>query len=451
MDTESILRRYGLFDAKVPRYTSYPPANRFVAEVGRARQPGWISALDPRDPVSVYVHIPFCRRLCWFCACRTQGTQTLKPVDAYLDDVITEIAKVRDTGPDGLSMARLHLGGGTPTLLSADQMERLLDAIEATFAKADGYEFSVEIDPTEASDDVLDCLARRGMERASIGVQDFEPKVQQAIGRLQSYEETKTVIDRLRSHGIQSLNIDLLYGLPYQTRESLLATLDQVITLNPDRLALYGYAHVPHMSKRQAVIPKDALPSTEERYREACAAERKLVANGYLELGIDHFALADDSLAKAAEAGQMRRNFQGYTDDPCTTLLGFGASAISTFADGFTQNAVSTGAYRQRVQATGLAAHKGHVLTADEKTVAEMINSIMCTGSLDLRVLNTVESVEVDRLVPLLANLEATFPDAVRRAGTTIELLPEFNALARVVAARLDLELLSEHIHSTAI
>ena len=310
MDQVKTLRDYGLFDAKVPRYTSFPPANRFESELGHRFQANWLQGLPPSKPVSLYVHIPFCRRLCWFCACRTQGTRTLAPVEAYLNDITTEIEAVRGLIPPGTAMARLHLGGGTPTLLSAKQMRRLVTAIFNAFPRTENFEFSVEIDPTEAAPPVLQELADLGLDRASIGVQDFEDTVQATIGRLQSYEETARVIDQLRTYGLRSLNIDLLYGLPYQTQDTLRATLAKVGHLRPDRIALFGYAHVPHMSKRQAMIPGAKLPDGEQRFYAAEMACRHLDALGYNALGIDHFALPSDSLSLAAHAKTMRRNFQ---------------------------------------------------------------------------------------------------------------------------------------------
>ena len=208
------LKRYGLFDAKVPRYTSYPPANRFSSTDGQIYQKTWLSAVPDESAVSVYIHIPFCKRLCWFCACRTQGTKTMRPVEAYVKTLLQEIESVRQRLPRAIKMARLHLGGGTPTILEPKTMRSLLDAVFAAFDTADDFEFSVEVDPTEASPELLRTLAEFGMNRASIGVQDFDPKVQIAIGRQQTLEQTTCVVDQLRSLGVRRLNFDLLYGLP---------------------------------------------------------------------------------------------------------------------------------------------------------------------------------------------------------------------------------------------
>ena len=451
MDKLGILRRYGLFDAKVPRYTSYPPANRFLAGVGARNQKDWLQGLHPDDPVSIYAHIPFCRRLCWFCACRTQGTKTLSPVKSYVDDLIREIEAVAALHPGPLPMARLHLGGGTPTLLNRKLMGRLLGAFHQAFTKTADFEFSVEIDPTEVTPGILEELAHWGMTRASIGVQDFDPAVQQAIGRLQSHQQTSAVVRDLRRLGVNSLNVDLLYGLPHQTADTLVRTLEQVIALQPDRIALYGYAHVPHVSKRQVMIPAGALPDAETRFSHAQLAKERLEALGFSAIGIDHFALPADSLAIAAKTGKMRRNFQGYTDDPCHTLIGFGASAISRTPQGYLQNAVSTAAYRARVQDRGLAAHKGYLLTPDDEMIACLIDQIMCDGAIDVGETCNRFPEHRQEITSVLAGLAQRFADILEPSGPSVFLRPELNAAARLIAADLDQSLMEHHVHSLAI
>jgi len=313
MENIESLKAYGLFDAKVPRYTSYPPANHFVDPVGQRHQKEWLGAVPDGSDVSIYIHIPFCKRLCWFCACRTQGTKTLRPVDAYVAYLRREIHMVRELMPAHTKMARLHLGGGTPTILSPDTMTLLLGDVFDAFEKSDTFEFSVEIDPTDASHALLTTLIDHGMNRASLGVQDFAPDVQQAIGRPQTLDQTRDVVDFLRSSGVTALNLDLLYGLPHQTIESFSHTLNHVIDLKPDRLAIYGYAHVPWMSKRQVMIKDDDLPDSETRFELAQLAAKRLQNEGFQTIGIDHFARPGDGLAKAQKVGEVRRNFQGYT------------------------------------------------------------------------------------------------------------------------------------------
>lgn len=451
MDHTSTLQKYGLFDAKVPRYTSYPPANRFAQDVGARFQRDWLAKVDPDDAISVYVHIPFCRRLCWFCACRTQGTKTLSPVEAYMDVLMLEVAAYHAALPDGIRLRRLHLGGGTPTLLSADLMQRFLDQIFALFDVTKDFEFSVEIDPTEAQPDVLDVLAKRRMTRASVGVQDFAPRVQRTIGRQQSFEQTQDVIETLRHNGVKSLNVDLLYGLPFQTAISIGDTLDQIASLRPDRIALYGYAHVPHVSKRQVMIPDTELPNAQARYGLARLAKDLLTTMGYEAIGIDHFALPSDSLTAKAKAGTLVRNFQGYTDDPCETLIGIGASAISRFPEGYVQNAVSTSAYSERVRARGLAGHKGISLTEEDRFTAALINDVMCHGVIHKDALARAFPDFTNLLQQRIEALTERFCELVVDTPERLTVRPEFLAATRLIAAALDQYSAEDHLHSLAV
>jgi len=451
MDKLAAFRNHGLFDARAPRYTSYPPANRFEAGTGQRWQSQWIEAVPEGQALSVYVHIPFCRRLCWFCACRTQGTTTRAPVDGYLDDLIAEIQTVSSRLTGRPKMARLHLGGGTPTLLTPGQMNRLMQALHGGFDPTDDYEFSVEIDPTEADPRLIDELAAWKLGRASIGVQDFRPEIQAAIGREQSVAETCTVVDQLRRLGVESLNIDLLYGLPHQTGDSLIETLTTVADLKPDRLALYGYAHVPHASKRQVLIDADALPRGEDRYHLTATATDFLNASGYEALGIDHFARPSDSLARAAKNGAMRRNFQGYTDDPCGVLLGFGASAISQYPQGYSQNAVATGAYRARVAQTGLAPHRGYVLTETDKLIARIIEMLMCQFRIDWTELARSFPDHTELLNALATQLQMRFSDVMVAEEGTLRIAPGLELLARVIAGALDVEKPKDFQYSKAV
>lgn len=451
METPDILSRYGLFDAKVPRYTSYPPANRFCRDVGRAHQQDWLEQVPAGTPLSLYIHIPFCRRLCWFCACRTQGTQSLRPVEAYVATLCREIERVADHLHPPRRMARLHLGGGTPTLLPPAAMETLLNEIFDRFFPTSDFEFSVEIDPTEASEDVLDTLANWGMSRASIGVQDFEPAVQDAIGRTQSIDQTRRVAMALRQGGVGGLNIDLLYGLPYQTPQTLARTLDQIVELSPDRLALYGYAHVPHVSKRQVMIPSDVLPGPIDRFELAEFAKSRLIQAGFRPIGIDHFAKPDDGLAKAADTGHLRRNFQGYTDDPCDTLIGFGASAISRFPQGYVQNAAATAAYTERINLASLAGHRGHVLSPSDHVIACIVENLMCRGCVDLRNLRREFPAHHAEIRGISRDLATSFPDALRLSTSHIEILPKAASLTRVICGAVDRGKTPMNLHSSAI
>lgn len=438
MENLDLLTRHGLFDARVPRYTSYPPANHFVNGAGARYQESWISAVPAGSDVSVYIHIPFCSRLCWFCACRTQGTKTLGPIEGYTDTLLAELAKLRKTLVPGVRMARLHLGGGTPTILPAATMHRLLTAVFDVFEPGADFEFSVEIDPTEAKPDVLQVLVDFGLNRASIGVQDFHPAVQKAIGRFQSFEQTRDVVTWLRGAKVPSLNVDLLYGLPHQTLATFEATIRQVMALYPERLAIYGYAHVPWVSKRQVMINADDLPDPIARLRLAERAKEAFVAKGFQAIGIDHFARPHDSLAFAANTGRLRRNFQGYTDDPSATLIGLGASAISRFPEGYVQNAVSTSAYQERIALSGLAGVKGFALEQTDRLIADMIEALMCHFQIDLATLCDAHPDQTAFVEGCVGGLLDRFPELLSRADNVIKLRTQAHPLIRVIAHEID-------------
>ncbi|WP_163850848.1 oxygen-independent coproporphyrinogen III oxidase [Pseudooceanicola aestuarii] len=432
------LRTLGLFSARVPRYTSYPTAPVFTDTVGATQQAQGLAALDPDVPVSVYLHIPFCERLCWFCACRTQGTRSLAPVDRYIDTLEAELTLLRDLLPAGLRMGRMHWGGGTPTILRPALIRRLAHAVQAVLPPTPEAEFSVEIDPTLVDADKIAALAQAGMTRASIGVQDFDPQVQAAIGRSQPFDITRDCVTELRAAGIASLNADLVYGLPHQDSARLERTLDQVLSLAPDRVALFGYAHVPWMARRQALIDAETLPGEETRHQLAQQAARRFRHAGLQPIGIDHFARPSDGLARAAQAGRVRRNFQGYTDDSCPTLLGLGASSISRLPGGYVQNASATPAYAQRIAAGQLAGARGHLMSGEDALRARAIEMLMCDFHLDLAALRRVFGPSSARLLPDIAQIAAEFGDLVRATPEGLRIAPGGRVLTRIIASRLD-------------
>ncbi|MEP3346794.1 MAG: oxygen-independent coproporphyrinogen III oxidase [Litoreibacter sp.] len=451
MENYETLSRHGLFDVKVPRYTSYPPANHFQPDVGHRCQKPWIESLDPGEEVSIYIHIPFCKRLCWFCACRTQGTKTLRPVDAYVAVLKKELRALATALPGDVKMRRLHLGGGTPTILSAETMADLLSTVFDTIPKASEFEFSVEIDPTEAKPSLLQTLIEFGMNRASIGVQDFEPTVQKAIGRLQTLSETNDVIAFLRKNGVKAINLDLLYGLPHQTSDSFRKTLDHVVGMDPDRLAIYGYAHVPWMSKRQILIKPETLPDTKMRFELACSAADTLCVVGFNAIGIDHFAKPTDSLYLAHQQGNLRRNFQGYTDDQSQTLIGLGASAISRFKGGYVQNAVATSAYLERILATGFAGHKGYQMTANDDLVAAMIEALMCQFNFPVQDLKQAFPDQEVIINQTATKLMTRYSSVFQLAPRGLEMSPGTYPLARIIAKEIDAFVSTKDAHATAI
>lgn len=451
METESQLAQFGLFDARVPRYTSYPTAPHFSPAVGADEMARWLGAVAPGSQISLYLHVPFCRRLCWFCACRTQGTMTDSPVRAYAETLRAEIALLKAHLPAGITLSRLHWGGGTPTLLPPDMIDMLAATIFDAVPLGPGAEFSVEIDPNEVDAPRLDTLARAGMNRASIGVQDFDPEIQQVIGREQSYDLTRRAVDLIRARGVRSLNADILYGLPHQTPDRIRASVEQLLSLSPDRVALYGYAHVPWMARRQQMIPSDALPTPIERLALFEAARALFLRDGYVEIGIDHFARGEDGLRAAAGGGRLKRNFQGYTDDQAPVLVGIGASAISRFPQGYAQNAPGTADHVKAIRAGRFSVSRGHVFSDEDRLRARMIEALMCDFEIDsaeLRQSFDAPQAEIERLYECAA---AAFGDMVSVSPERFAISERARPLTRMVARAFDAYELSKAGHSSAV
>ncbi|MFZ7093203.1 oxygen-independent coproporphyrinogen III oxidase [Primorskyibacter sp. 2E233] len=451
MDTRTQLARLGLFDAKVPRYTSYPTAPHFAGDVGPARFAQWIEALPEDGDISLYLHVPFCRRLCWFCACRTQGTSTLSPVEAYVETLKAELALLRRHLPKGVKLSRLHWGGGTPTLLTPDMMKGLIAEIRATADFAENAEFSVEIDPNEVDGARLDVLAAGGMNRASIGVQDFDPEIQETIGRPQGYEITRKAVDLIRERGVASLNADILFGLPHQSQARITETVQKLLSFSPDRVALYGYAHVPWMAKRQQMIPSDALPTPTERLDLFETAQRLFLWDGYEEIGIDHFAQPSDGLAIARKTGRLRRNFQGYTDDRATALIGIGASSISRFPQGFAQNASGTSAHTSAIRDGQFSTARGHVFKGEDLLRSRLIEMVMCDFRINADEILRDFDISREALFALLKAANARFDHLLEITDEGLFIPHKVRPLTRIVARSFDAYDLSKAGHSSAI
>jgi oxygen-independent coproporphyrinogen-3 oxidase len=372
------------YDRRVPRYTSYPTAPQLTPVVQAADYRAWLGALDPALPLSLYFHIPFCDSLCWFCGCHTKIVRRYEPIAAYLALLLGEMDRVADLLPGRRKVCHVHLGGGTPTILEPADMARLFARLRARFELLPGADVAVENDPREFNQDLVETMARVGVNRASLGLQDVNPQVQRAVNRVQSLDETKRVVDALRGAGIASINIDLMYGLPYQTVARVLTTIEAALGLAPERICLFGYAHVPWMKRHQRLIDEAALPDAEERFDQYMAAAKRLQEAGYVWVGLDHFARPDDALALAAREGTLHRNFQGYTTDDAPVRLGFGASAIGSLPQGFVQNQVPMHAYRGALEAGGLPIARGLVLGDDDRLRGAVIEQLMCFLEVDL-------------------------------------------------------------------
>ena len=372
------------FSARVPRYTSYPTAPHFSADVDAKRYETWLSRLDPSSEISLYLHVPFCRQMCWYCGCNMRVIARYSPVTTYVDTITREIELAARVMPQGISVRHIHWGGGTPTALAPEDMIRIAETVQRHFNILGKAEIAVEIDPRTFTRENAVALGKIECTRASLGVQEFDEKVQTAINRVQPISMIESTLALLREQGISAVNFDLMYGLPYQTAETLKDTVEQAAKLGPDRIALFGYAHVPWMAKNQRMIPEESLPTPLMRYEQAQVAGDALAEQGYVKIGLDHFARPEDTMAVALREGRLHRNFQGYTNDEASTIVAFGASAISALPDGFAQNIVETGAYTRAVNSGALPIAKGIAFRGEDKLRGAIIERLMCDMEVDL-------------------------------------------------------------------
>ncbi|HLI14375.1 MAG TPA: oxygen-independent coproporphyrinogen III oxidase [Alphaproteobacteria bacterium] len=437
----------------VPRYTSYPTAPHFTPEVNADRYREWLVGLDEATPLSLYLHIPFCRSLCWFCGCRMQVANSYDPIQRYLKLLLNEIALVANVLSRCPPVSHIHLGGGTPTMLSARDLASLANTLRNHFDIEANAEFAVEIDPRVLTESHAIALGASGVNRASLGVQDFAPVVQKAINRIQPYEVTARAVEMLRSHNVSSINLDLMYGLPYQTVEGVVATVERAVRLDPDRLAVFGYAHVPWMKRHQRLIPEEALPRPEERTLQAAAAASALDAHGYVPIGLDHFARPSDPLVAALTSGRLRRNFQGYTADRAETLIGFGVSAIGTLPDGYVQNASDSRAYGEAIARGELATARGIALADDDRLRRDIIQSLMCKFEAPVDAFCRAYGREPGSLESERRTVAAMVADGlVTWDGGKLRVTAKGRPLVRVICAAFDRYLTSgEAGHSVAV
>lgn len=435
MDAD-LIRKY---DRPVPRYTSYPAATQFSDAVDAATMATWLSALPEGTPLSLYVHLPFCRQLCWFCGCHTTVPNKYDRVTDYVGLVDREaeiVANLLDSG----TVRAIHWGGGTPTMLTPADIERLAAALWDRFPMARDLEFSVEVDPRSFSQDRAQALAAAGVTRVSVGVQDLTPRVQESINRIQTLAETAQVVDWLRQEGVNGINVDLMYGLPHQTVDGVIATAKAIVDrLSPDRLAVFGYAHVPWMKRHQQMIPEDALPDGVGRFEQAEAVAAYLLERGYVRIGFDHFARPGDSLAVARQHGALHRNFQGYTVDDAPALIGLGASAISALPEGYAQNAPRIDDYAAAIMAGRLATVRGVALTDEDRLRREAIERLMCDFVLDTEALAETFGRPAGHFAPALEALQPLVADGmVIIENGRIRVASRGRPFVRIAAAAFD-------------
>ena len=438
MDGTNLTRRsLAAYDRPVPRYTSYPTAAQFHAAVGPSDHRAWLAAL-PDDRATVYLHVPFCKQLCWYCACNTSAMSRTQPLDDYAQALMREIDLVADAVPH-LLVGTIQWGGGTPSQLGAARLARVSRHLAGRFDRASSAETSVEVDPRFCDEAFVATMVDAGVTRVSVGVQDFDIDVQTAINRLQSVEVTGAAIGRFRDSGVRHVNIDLVYGLPRQTLDSLSRTLDVALAIRPERFAVFGYAHVPWMKTRQQLIDVSTLPGLSERAAMADLVAERLVAAGYNRIGLDHFALPADPLATAAGRGQLRRSFQGYVAEALPSVVGLGASAISSLPQGFVQNASDTKRYQSAIAAGLLATERGVATHAADRLRAEIIDRLMCNFSADLGEICRRHEFAVGPFLAGIAELPALTDDGlVRLDGYRLHVTDRGQPLVRFVCAAFD-------------
>jgi oxygen-independent coproporphyrinogen III oxidase len=367
---------------QAPRYTSYPSANHFDTSVDANTYEGWLRSLGQESTLSLYLHIPYCRQICWYCGCNTFLTRGGDIAD-FVTTLMMEIDLVAST-LGSRNVDEIHWGGGTPNVLTPAEFRRLLHHIDFWFDLSPQMRHAVELDPRHVTAELAATYADAGVTRVSLGVQDFNPHVQEAIGRVQPFELVRDAVQILRDAGLSDVSFDLMYGLPEQSCGDLARTINLAAALEPRRIALFGYAHVPWFKRRQRLINADTLPGPSKRYEQAELAERMLTDLGYDSIGLDHYARSDEPLAIAARTKSLRRNFQGYVARESDALVGFGPSAISQLPAGYAQNIPTIGAWRQAVESDTLPVARGHVQTAEDSRRAAIIQSIMCDLEIDL-------------------------------------------------------------------
>jgi oxygen-independent coproporphyrinogen-3 oxidase len=433
---EELLVKY--LDRRLPRYTSYPTAVQFGPGVDAATYASWLAAL-PRDAaISIYLHVPFCAELCYYCGCHTSVARSYAPIAAYTELLKREIALVAEvTGKRPAT--HVHWGGGTPTMLATVDFLRIMEALRRNFNFTSDAEIAVEIDPRTLTRGYAAVLANGGVTRTSLGVQDFDARVQRAVGRIQSFAQTERVAGWLREARIASVNLDLMYGLPYQTEPSVAASVATALRLDPDRIALFGYAHVPWMKRHQQLIPEQALPCDSERFAQNQTARDLLVGAGYRAIGLDHFAKPNDLLARRQSEGRLHRNFQGYTTDESRLLVGFGPSAIGSLPDGYVQNAPGMVPYRQAISAGKLATARGCGLTGEDRLRRDIIERLMCDFRVDLAAICAAHGTSAARFADELSAIDDLARDEiVERTDNTIRVPDHARPFVRAVCSVFD-------------
>ena len=426
----------------LPRYTSYPTALAFTGADDDAEARSWLTQIRPDQTLSVYTHVPFCKRLCWYCGCHTSVFHEYDRVRTFFETLKREIALWAEATPEHAGTQHLHFGGGSPNALAPADFAELMAVLGRAFRLRPDAEVAAELDPGLLTHEFIDAAIAAGVNRVSLGVQTFDPEVQQKVNRIQPFDQVASVVAGLRAAGLRALNFDLMYGLPGQTPENVAASTRDAISLNPDRVAVFGYAHVPWMKKHQVMIRDEDLADARGRWDQAEAADRELVAAGYVRIGLDHYARPDDPLALAAADGKLRRNFQGYTDDPAPVMIPVGPSSIGRFGPGFVQNAIATDTWGRAVEAGHLPVARRLPVTEEDELRAAVIERVMCDLRVDVDAVCVERGFAPDALDLCFAGLAELEPLGLCRLdGRRVQVPAEAARLVRTVAACFDAQL----------
>ncbi|MCB1652159.1 MAG: oxygen-independent coproporphyrinogen III oxidase [Alphaproteobacteria bacterium] len=406
------------YDRMVPRYTSYPTAPHFRPGFDHKAYADWLTAIPQESRLSLYLHVPFCPKMCWYCGCHTKITRRYAPVEDYAHLLIREIEILGGVLGSSRKATNIHFGGGSPGMLRARDFSLIMETLAKTFTITSDAEIALEIDPREITENRIKAYADHGLNRASIGVQDFNDETLKAVNREQPFELTQKTVEMLRNQDIEGINFDLLYGLPYQTVKTMEETIEKSVSLSPSRFALFGYAHVPWMKKHMRLIPDQSLPQKEIRYDLFEKGSNLLQEAGYLPVGIDHFARPDDELIKAYKNKTLRRNFQGYTTDNADVMLGLGASSIGKLTGGYVQNSPDMPVYTQAILDGHLPTVKSCAITAEDRLRADVIEQIMCFFEVNLPEICKKHGVptetftaDLDKLTPWIEDGLVTLSD----------------------------------------
>ncbi len=427
-------------DYPIPRYTSYPTAPHFKNSINSKIYISWLNNIKSTENLSLYIHIPFCNSLCYFCGCHTTATKKYEQIDRYVNFLIKEIHLIKSKINFKPKVSHIHFGGGTPSILKSKDLKLIMDTINKKFNVHNKCEIAMEVDPRFFRIDLIKVLKKHKFNRISIGVQDFSIIVQKNINRIQPFKSTKDLINSFRSYGIKNINIDLMYGLPYQSIKSFLLTLNKVISLKPDRISIFGYAHVPWMKKRQNLI-KGKILDNKERLQLYNLASDYLQNNKYVSIGIDHYARYNSSIIKKIKKRNLTRNFQGYSEDNSKVLLGFGSSSISSVPEGYVQNYSNALDYYESIKKNKIPVFRGYKFKNKDRMYGEIIKNLMCYLNVDLNEIKEKFNLENNQnflfyeLLKIKPFMDKGF---VKLNNNVLTIHPKARPLARTISSSFD-------------